>query len=358
VVVDTGSGLGSALVEAYSENEHFTLRLENASDPASLIETLSEDVKEKKITSFIVLSPGLVEGTSGSEYYTSNVSREEPRRSIVRALTEVVREARFNESGIEQELVQAIYAPVATRDFDLSSTETTEVDSGSREARAFIPMIFVYLMFIGILSQSQTMLTSTVEEKSNRVMEVLLSSVSPFQLMAGKMLGLALVSMTLFLVWMGGAAFMIVKNDLQSLVQFSTLAYFLVYFFFGYLIYAAIMAAMGSLCNDLKEAQNLMTPFMVIMFVPLALMYWIGQNPDHVLGVALSYVPLFTPFLMINRLSSALPPGGFEIALSIIVLIVSLFGTVWLAGRVFRIGVLMYGKPPAMREVIHWMKNA
>jgi ABC-type Na+ efflux pump permease subunit len=213
-------------------------------------------------------------------------------------------------------------------------------------------------MFIGIMGQAQTMLTSTVEEKSNRVMEVLLSSVTPFQLMAGKMIGLGLVSLTLFAVWMVGGAFMIVRHNLQSLIELSTLGYFLAFFVPGFLIYAAIMAALGSVCNDLKEAQNMMTPVMIIMVVPLMIMFWVGRNPDHILGVVLSFIPLFTPFLMINRISSALPPGPVEIAASIVVLLASIGVTVWLAARVFRVGVLLYGKPPTFKEVFRWMREA
>jgi ABC-type Na+ efflux pump permease subunit len=202
------------------------------------------------------------------------------------------------------------------------------------------------------------MLTSTVEEKSNRVIEVLLSSVSPFQLMAGKMIGLGAVSFTLFSVWMAGGFVLIRRNGWEELVDPTTLLYFLAFFVPGFLLYAAIMAALGSLCNDLKEAQNLMTPVMMILVLPLIIMFWVGQNPDHLIARVLSFLPTFTPFLMINRLASAQPPGTLEVIASLLVLIAGILFTVWLAARVFRVGVLLYGKQPSPREVVRWLRES
>ena len=185
-----------------------------------------------------------------------------------------------------------------------------------------------------------------------------MSSVSPLQLMAGKMIGLGSVSFTLFAVWMAGGAFMIIRNGWEAMVDLNTLGYFLMFFVPGFLLYAAIMAALGSLCNDLKEAQNMMTPVMMIMIVPLMLMFWVGQNPAHPLSVALSFVPAFTPFLMINRLASAQPPGTLEITAGFLVLVATIGITVWLSARVFRVGILLYGKPPRFREVLRWLREA
>jgi ABC-2 type transport system permease protein len=359
VVVVDAAGIGEAMVEAYG-NQDFAMTVEQPAtdDPADDVERLSARVRADEIDAFLIVSAGVVDGEPVS-YYAANVAREEPRDSLVWAINEAVRKVRFERAGLQREVVEAVYAPIPTRDFGVEDdAEATEVDSGSREAKGFIPMAFVYLMFIGIMGQAQTMLTSTVEEKSNRVMEVLLSSVSPFQLMAGKMIGLGLVSFTLFLVWMAGGAFMIIRNDWQHLIEVSTFVYFLLYFIPGFLLYSSVMAAMGSLCNELKEAQNMMTPMIIILIIPLMTMFWVGQNPDHLIARVLSFIPTFTPFLMINRIASAQPPGILEIVASVVVLCVSIVVTVWLAARVFRVGVLLYGKPPALREVMRWMREA
>ena len=359
VVVVDAAGLGDAVAEAYANGDDYALRIEIPSgDPEAEVEGLTARVLAHEIDAFVIVGPGVVDGDPVA-YYSANVAREEPRESVLRALTQAVRKERFARTGLEPEVVQAVYAPVRSRDFGVGEDASAkEVDSGTREAKQFIPMIFVYLMFLGIMGQSQTMLTSTVEEKSNRVMEVLLSSVSPFQLMAGKMIGLGLVSFTLFAVWMAGGAFMIVRNGWEDMVDLSTLGYFMMFFVPGFLLYAAVMAALGSLCNELKEAQNMMTPVMMILIVPLITMFWVGQNPDHVLSRVLSFIPTFTPFLMINRLASAQPPPPLEIAASVVVLVAAIGITVWLAARIFRVGVLLYGKPPAFGEVLRWLREA
>ena len=360
VVLDTGANLGPGLVEAYGESEIYPLSVETApvGDTEQFVEALSARVLDGELSAFLGAGADVVEGGEVL-FYSENVSKEEPRESLMSAVNQAVRMARFGETGIEPEVVQAIYAPVPERDFTLGGEDgAVEVDSMARKAKEWIPMVFVYLMFIGIMGQSQTMLTSTVEEKSNRVMEVLLSSVSPLQLMAGKMIGLGGVSFTLFSVWMAGGAFMIIRNGWESMVDLATLGYFLMFFVPGFLLYAAIMAALGSLCNDLKEAQNMMTPVMMIMLVPLMLMFWVGQNPAHPISVALSFVPVFTPFLMINRLASAQPPGALEITAGFLVLVATIGITVWLSARVFRVGILLYGKPPRFREVLRWLREA
>jgi ABC-2 type transport system permease protein len=359
VVVIDAAGLAPAIREAYT-NPNFELVVEipSVSGVEEDVRRLSARVLADEIDAFMIVEPGVIDGDPVS-YYSANVAREQPHDSLLRAVTQAVRKARFDQTGLKPEIVEAVYAPVRSRDFGVGEdASATEVDSDTREAKGFIPMIFVYLMFIGIMGQSQTMLTSTVEEKSNRVMEVLLSSVSPFQLMAGKMIGLGLVSFTLFAVWMAGGAYMIVRNGWEHMVDLSTLGYFMLFFVPGFLLYAAVMAALGSLCNELKEAQNMMTPVMIMMIVPLMTMFWVGQNPDHLLARVLSFIPVFTPFLMINRIASAQPPPMIEVLAGAMVLVLAIFLTVWLASRVFRVGILLYGKPPGFREVLRWMREA
>jgi ABC-2 type transport system permease protein len=358
VMVDAGSGLGEAVAEAYGESETHPLDTVTLSpeDVEAYVNGRMEDLESGDLEAILVLETDVV--TAGQvRWYSANLAREEPRESLLRAVNHEVRGERFAREGIRPEVISSITASVTTRDFDVSQ-QGKEVDTKASKAKGFIPMIFVYLMFIGIMGQSQTMLTSTVEEKSNRVIEVLLSSVSPFQLLAGKMIGLGGVSFTLFSVWMAGGFIMIKRNGWEQFVEPSTLLYFLAFFVPGFLLYAAIMAALGSLSNDLKEAQNLMTPVMMILILPLLTMFWVGQNPDHLVSRIMSFLPNFTPFLMINRLASAQPPGTMEVILSLLVLIGGILFTVWLAARVFRVGVLLYGKQPSFREVGRWIRES
>ncbi len=209
------------------------------------------------------------------------------------------------------------------------------------------------------------LLTNTVEEKSNRIIEVLLSSVSPRELMAGKIWGIAATGLTLTGTWAACAGIavwlapkLLVGRDLSWTAVIGNplfLASFVGYFLAGYLLYAAILVSLGSVCNSLKEAQNLLQPVFVLLIVPLVSMMFIAQEPNGLVAKVLSFVPLFTPFTMMNRAGG--PPEVWEyVATSVLLL-----ACVWLAfrgaGKIFRVGVLMTGNPPKLKEILGWLRE-
>ncbi len=229
----------------------------------------------------------------------------------------------------------------------------------------WVPVAFVYLLWLSVFSISQMLLTNTVEEKSNRIIEVLLSSVSPLQLMSGKIFGIAATGFTIILSWivfffiaikiLPLALGMPLSFDLTFVV--SDLRYigsFIAYFMFGYFFYAALLVGMGSVCNSLKEAQNLMTPVILILLVPMFAMVPVGQDPNGVLAKVMSYIPPFTPFVMMNR--AAGPPSLFEYITTTLLMLVSIAFVFWGSAKVFRIGILLTGKPPKLREILRWLR--
>jgi ABC-type Na+ efflux pump permease subunit len=210
------------------------------------------------------------------------------------------------------------------------------------------------------------LLMNTIEEKSNRVIEVLLSSVSPMQLMAGKIAGIAATGLTVVLSWVvcffvGIKFFLPLVGRLPPgfdltiiLKDPAFLASFVIYFFLGYLLFAALLVAIGSICNSLKEAQNLQQPVVIILIVPLLAMMPIGKDPNGTLAKVLSYIPLFTPFVMMNR--AAGPPSTTEYVVTTVLLIAAIVVAMIGAAKIFRIGILMTGKPPKFKEVWQWLK--
>ena len=234
----------------------------------------------------------------------------------------------------------------------------------------FAPVVFVYLLWITIFTSANFLLTNTVEEKSNRIIEVLLSSVSPQQLMVGKILGLAATG----LVMVGSWAFFayagikiaplfgesigsgVANLGLEKIVANPRyMISFIVYFLAGYLLYASVLAGIGSVCNSLKEAQNLMQPVVIFLIVPLLAMIPIAQEPNGPLAKFLTYIPLFTPFIMMNRAGG--PPSSLEYLITSVLIIATIWIALKLAGKVFRIGVLMTGKPPKIREIWGWLRQ-
>jgi ABC-type Na+ efflux pump permease subunit len=169
--------------------------------------------------------------------------------------------------------------------------------------------------------------------------------------MAGKIIGIAMSTLVILAVWFASGAYALVYYTMAFLINPLHILIFFIYFLLGFLLISSAIAGIGSVCNTLKEAQNLMSPITILLVIPLALMVFVGQNPDSTLAVILSYFPFFTPFLMMNRLTTSAPPGLIEIILSIILLVVSIYFMMYAAGKIFRVGILMYGKPPTLKDI-------
>lgn len=219
----------------------------------------------------------------------------------------------------------------------------------------FLPVAFMILMFMGVMTGGQYMLTSTIEEKSTRVVEVLLSAVSPMELMAGKLLGsvgVSLVAMGLYLL-MGLA--LLSSLSLFGLLNPWLLLYLLIFFLIGFLVVGSLMLAVGSAVNEISEAQSLQMPLMLIVMAPMFLWPAISRNPNSMLATVVSFLPPVNTFGMLLRVTSSQPPPWWQVWLSIGVGVASVAGALWVASKVFRIGLLMYGKPPNLKTLIRWV---
>ena len=222
----------------------------------------------------------------------------------------------------------------------------------------FLPLAFMVLMFMGILSGGQTMLVSTVEEKSSRVVEVLLSAVSPAELMAGKLLaGIAVGLLTIGLYLAIGLS-LLASFSLFGLLDPWLIPYFVIFFLIGFFVIGSLMLAAGAAVNDMREAGQLQAPLMVLVTIPMFLWPALSRSPDAPFAVAMSYLPPINTFTMLIRMTSTQPPPWWEVWLSIAVGLASVAAAVWVAAKVFRVGLLMYGKPPDLRTLIRWVRAA
>ena len=219
----------------------------------------------------------------------------------------------------------------------------------------FLPMAFMILMFMGVMTGGQYMLTSTIEEKSTRVVEVLLSAVSPMELMAGKLLGsvgVSLVAMGLYLL-MGLA--LLTSLSMFGLVNPWLIFYLLIFFLIGFFVVGSLMLAVGASVNEISEAQSLQTPLLLIVMIPLFVWPAISRNPNSVFATVVSFLPPINSFGMLLRMASTQPPPWWQVWLSIAIGVASVAGALWIASKVFRIGLLMYGKPPNLKTLIRWV---
>lgn len=302
-------------------------------------------------------------GGSTGEYVSNNLTDRELRDWFVSHAERHVRRQRLAQEGIGAATADWLQAQLAFEERRIGAGGDTAEVATRDKVRQWAPAVFTYLLWIAVFTSAQMLLTSTIEEKSARIMEVLVSSVSPTDLLAGKVMGVAGAGMIVVGVWtlclLAGMLVLtqVIGPAAEGLTQVAADPYFLlafvIYFVLGYLLYAAYLVGLGSLCTNLKESQNLMWPAMIPLMVALMSMQHIGRDPNGTVARILSFVPPLTPFVMMNR--SAGPPPLWEYAATTLVLLLSIWLAVRGAARVFRVGILATGSRPSAREVLRWL---
>jgi ABC-2 type transport system permease protein len=320
----------------------------------------------------VILPAGLGPGaTNALRYWCENQADTDLRGKLEDVLNADFRRQEYGRLGVDPELVarvEGLRAPVTS--LNPKKAEGEERVGLADTLRQWAPSFFVYLLWVAIFAISQMLLNGVIEEKSNRIIEVLLSSVTPGELMTGKLLGIAAVGLVMLGTWLtsllglsllgarslAGSAAAQLPADVLGVLQTTWLVPgFIAYFLLGYVLYAALFLTLGSLCNTLKEAQNLMGPVMVVMMVPLFLMPFIPRDPNGPLATALSWVPLYTPFVMMNRITA--DPPWTQVAGTGLLLVAFTGLVVWGCGRIFRLAILRTGQPPRLAELFKWVRG-
>ncbi len=265
-------------------------------------------------------------------------------------------QARIREANLDSKSVMAITKRPHVR----STTVTAEGERKTSQGAAFlIPFGFIMLLWISSFTGGQYLLTSTIEEKSNRIMEVLLSAVSPLELMIGKIVGQMGVGLLILLIYSSVGAGSVIVFGFAHLLSAQSIGFMIVYFFIAFFLIASLMAAVGSAVSEVHEAQSLLGPIMIVLIVPMMLAMPIIRNPNSTLALTLSFIPPVSPFVMVMRISASTTPIPlWQIAASIAVGLLAVCFAAWAAAKVFRIGVLMYGKPPNFRTLVKWIRMA
>ena len=230
---------------------------------------------------------------------------------------------------------------------------------GTTQVQMLVPFVLMMLLWTAAFTGGNYLLTSTIEEKSNKVMEVILSAVGPLELLWGKILGLGGVAFVILVMYGGLAVAGLVAFAMTDVLSWTMLLWSTYFFFIAYLSVAALMAAIGSAVNDLREAQTLMGPAMIVLILPMLLWMPISENPNGPLAVVASFIPPIVPFTMIMRLGATGDPVPLMQLISAGVLgAVSVMALVWAASRIFRVGVLMQGKVPNPLELLRWIRQS
>jgi ABC-2 type transport system permease protein len=309
-------------------------------------------VSAGEIEGYFIVPPSILD-SGVVEYRSENVGNIRLLERFTRTLEEVITERRLLARGFNPDLIRQVNASVEIRSFKVSEGGA-ERESGFLET-FFGAYIFIMMLMFMVLTSGQLLIRSVVEEKSNRVIEVLLSSCSPRDLMMGKILGLSGLGLFQITIWALIAAAIALRFDAGFIVT-ENLPLLLVYFLLGYLLYAGIFVAAGSPVTTEQEAQQITSYVSLLLVFPTVLAIPAMQNPDSTLIQILSFIPLLTPAFMLLRIPIQMPEA-WEIWSTIGLLLVSIVISMWMAGKIFRTAILAYGKRLTIPELVRLLRT-
>ena len=296
------------------------------------------------------------EGAYGSyDTYVPTGADDRAIGEIQQALQDGLVNARVRQQGLDRSTLESIVRVSRGRSVTVTRDSERATVGGLNQV---LPVAFVVLMFMGVMTGGQSLLTSTVEEKSNRVMEVLLSALSPMELLAGKIVGQLGVSMVAFGLYVALGLALLLSFALFGLINPWLIIYLVIFFLLAYLTYGSLMVSVGAVVNDMREAQGLIMPLMLLLSFPFWVWFPISMSPNSAFSTALSFIPPVNTFAMLIRLASTAPPPWWQVWLSIGVGVAGVAAALWFASKVFQIGLLMTGKPPNFATLIRWARQA
>jgi ABC-2 type transport system permease protein len=318
---------------------------------------LDERVGRDELNGYLILPPNVLEGGE-AEYHARNVSDFFTMGQVRNALTRAVRDARLDARGVGPEVMRAVNQPV--------NLKTTKAGGGGGEADRgqgfFLVFGAGFVIYLTILMYGQVVLGAVIEEKETRIAEILFSSIRPFALMSGKLVGVSLVALTQFAIWglafVGLSAYFAGRGAGGAIPQvpLGVYAYVVLFFLMGYFIYATLYALVGSIVTTSQEGGQLAMPIILLLVVGFYLAFPVIRSPNSSFAVWVSLIPFFAPITMLIRIVAQEPPL-WQIALSLGLGFATVAALLWLAARVYRVGMLMYGKRATIPEVMKWVRQ-
>ena len=319
--------------------------------------TLDAMLADKQIDGYLWITPATNSGERPSFSFTPRSAADIGTKGVVSsALRTVLMRERLAHQGMVASDVESLMQPV--------KVDTTQAGKNADTTSSFVAIyVLFFLMYMVILLYGMNVARSIIEEKTSRVFEVLLATIKPEEMMAGKVIGVGSVGLTQVAVWLLTAVILTSSSIVGALAGGNVhvslnpmqIIFFVVYFLLGYLLYSSIAAALGAMVNSEQELQQLN----MILVMPLAgCMFALAPvitNPNGPVARIISFIPFCTPLIMYLRISLATPPA-WEIALSIASMMVTIYAILWVASRIYRVGILMYGKKPNLPEILRWLK--
>ncbi len=326
-------------------------------DAAAVVREFERKVLSKEVDGFLLI-PADVKSKRLVSYYATNISDFSTNRFIASTLRTAISQQLLLEKRIDPAVVTEATRDVEVDTFKVKKEGTTKSSSGMDYMMSLFMMITLFAVLIGY---GQLIMRGVLEEKNSRISEILISSAKSTHIFTGKVLGIGLAGLTQVALWILIAVALVMKFSGSvdaSILSFLTPeigVYFVIFFTLGFFIYAIPYAIVGAAVNTDQEAQQFSAAITWMMLIPYFIGFSATQNPNTTLAVVASLIPIFTPILMFMRIASAIPPF-WQIAASIALCVLTVWGFFWLGARIFRVGMLMYGKKPSLGEMLRWLR--
>jgi ABC-2 type transport system permease protein len=340
-------------------------------DDARALE-LSNRIRGGKLDAYVVIPVGSIDPPAPGaakgpvlEYHSDNPNDDVIRRWLGLTINAEIRNRRLRAAGLDTDLVDRLNRPLDVDNLGLVERAAAAAGSGTPTTRAaekvdpirtaVVPGVLLFVMFLLVMSTTPQLLNTVIEEKMSKISEVLLGSITPFELMLGKLLGNTAIAMVLAALYLGGGFGVAAYSGYADVVSPGLMAALLVFLVLAILLYGSLYMAVGAACNDLKDAQSLMMPVMVLSMLPIFVWTAVLTNPSSSLSVGMSLFPPASPYLMLMRLAMRPSPPAWQVGLSIVGTALTAVLCVWAAAKIVRTGLLMQGKAPSYRELARWV---
>jgi ABC-2 type transport system permease protein len=365
-IVDTGTrGYAAQVAEALGPSRY--IRADAVNSAPGVVDSLTRLVEAKQLSGFLIVSDSLP-SDGKAEYRASNLSLQ-TIEELQRTLNRVVEKVRLERRGVDPTVVTWAQDLRVTLDQKKCRLGTCTAENAGQSF--ILAYIMAILLFMAILLYGVNVMSSVLEEKTTRIIEVLVSSLRPFQLMLGKVAGAGAVSFFQFLIWGVSARVLVAlrvpiarmlgasESDAMSItlphIPFATVAVFMAFFLGGFLLYSAMFAAVGAMSSSEQEARQAQQPVTYLLMISYFSMIGLTNDPSSTFARILSLVPFTSPIATPVRWSSGGMPT-WELAASLGILAVSIVGVTWVAARIYRVGILMTGKRPSAKELVRWVR--
>jgi len=357
-IVSSDLQLATDLQTELEHGKHSKMTVDVISPPGSdTRQTLDSELANKELDGYLWITSGATVDARPTFAWTPKSKADIITKGTINdALRTVLTRENLAHRGMGASDVDALMQPI-----DLDSSQAGKNDESM--TAFYSTYVLFFLMYFVIMLYGMNVARSIIEEKTSRVFEVLLATIRPEEMMAGKVIGVGSVGLTQVGIWLLTAVILtstslvarFTGSDVHVPLSATQIVFFVIFFLLGYLLYSSIAAALGAMTNSEQELQQLN----MFLVMPLACcMFSLGfviPNPDGVAATVLSFIPFCTPLIMYLRISMG-HPSAFQIAASIALTSATIYAILWVASRIYRVGILMYGKKPNLPEILRWLK--